>query len=55
MKRLERWSSVYPWTQWHTGHQRAASDLVARELAALAQPLDAVDSSEGPHRHAVGA
>jgi predicted amidohydrolase len=35
MTRLERWRKIYPWREWHVGHQRAASELVVRELTAL--------------------
>lgn len=42
MRRLQRWHSVYPWVEWHTGHQRAASELVARELADLTDPENVV-------------
>ncbi|HEV8297211.1 MAG TPA: carbon-nitrogen hydrolase family protein [Acidimicrobiales bacterium] len=34
-KKLERWRSVYPWTEWRRGHQREVSELIAKEFANL--------------------
>jgi predicted amidohydrolase len=35
LTKLERWRSVYPWREWRRGHQRAVSELVAREFTEL--------------------
>jgi predicted amidohydrolase len=33
LDRLRRWDAVYPWREWRRGHQKAAAELIARELA----------------------
>jgi predicted amidohydrolase len=35
MQKLDRWRSVYPWTEWRRTHQRDVSELIAKEFANL--------------------
>ena len=35
MTKLERWSRVYPWREWHATIQRDAQAVVAEELSRL--------------------
>jgi predicted amidohydrolase len=35
--KLRRWRQMFPWRDWRLGHQRALSELIAREFAAFAE------------------
>jgi predicted amidohydrolase len=34
-EKLHRWDAIYPWREWRRTHQKAASDLIAREFQRL--------------------
>ena len=54
-QKLERWQAVYPWQRWRQGHQLAASQLIAREFAQLAQSAAGSPAASSSRKRRAGA